>query len=54
MNMQNKEINGLTPRLGARLPGGLVAWFRGGLAARFPGFGTEAFLSSFLVPAEQL
>ena len=49
-----KKINGLTPRLGARLPVSPVSWRPGFLSARFPGFGTEAFLSSFLVPAEQL
>ena len=30
------------------------AWEPGCLAAQLPGFGTEAFLSYFLVPAEQL
>ena len=30
------------------------AWEPGCLAAQLPGFGTEAFLSFFLVPAEQL
>ena len=41
-----KQDQGLTPRLGARVSGGPVAWL--------PGFGTEAFLSYFLVPAKQL